>query len=152
MMMNTLGFILETFQCNINQEQAWALIYQSTKTLNELLNDFERKETNSERSIAINDEDNSGDVNRDDDCFCLGRLKTFVDIKIDSNGNVEPSTWIISRDSKSSRDLFEKNSQSIANEDRVDDACSSGSSSTSIKNKTLLIIKSKNHLKQRQEQ
>ncbi|KAF7489154.1 hypothetical protein SSS_03729 [Sarcoptes scabiei] len=145
MMMNTLGFILETFQCNINQEQAWALIYQSTKTLNELLNDFERKETNSERSIAINDEDNSGDVNRDDDCFCLGRLKTFVDIKIDSNGNVEPSTWIISRDSKSSRDLFEKNSQSIANEDRVDDACSSGSSSTSIKNKTLLIIKSKSH-------
>lgn len=69
---------METFQCNISQEQAWALIYQSTKTLNEIIIEHERNDKITELSI--------------------GKLTSFSNIFIDINGNVAACTWLTNND------------------------------------------------------
>lgn len=69
-----LDFILETFQCNISQEQAWALIYQSTKILNDLIYKYEC------------DSNNKSELK-------LRQLTTFSNIILDNQGNVLSSTW-----------------------------------------------------------
>ncbi|XP_046916906.2 uncharacterized protein LOC124497299 [Dermatophagoides farinae] len=84
LIINSLNFIMNTFQCNINQEQAWALIYQSTKTLNELLMQFERR--------------NGTKINGCE--LLLRKLTSFSQILFDHHGNVCNSTWTVSIDNR----------------------------------------------------
>ena len=100
---NTLNFIMNTFQCNINQEQAWALIYQSTKTLNELLIQFERNETKI----------NGGEL-------LLRKLTSFSQIIFDHNGNVCESTWTISIDNNGKKFMPTTNNNSENDENDND--------------------------------
>ena len=80
-----LEFVLESFQCNISQEQAWAIFHQAAKTLYYIILRFEDDEQAHELSLS--------------------KPRNFSDIVISSDGRISPKTWL---NSSSRSDLVNK--------------------------------------------